>query len=100
MIRKRLTEESRLLVQKALRLRPHSYAELQAITGLKHSVMSHYIRNLREQEIVHVGDWGRDGDFGPHHPLFAWGKKADVARPPALTAAQRMAKSRAARSKK
>ena len=95
MIRHRLTEEKRLLIQKALTLRPHSYAELGAITGLKHRVISNHIGNLRGFKIVHVGDWGRDGDLGTHYPLFAWGDKPDAARPPALSAAERMAKSRA-----
>jgi DNA-binding transcriptional ArsR family regulator len=97
--RHRLTEEARLLVQKALSLRPHSYAELEAITGLKHSVVAKHIRTLREFKIAHVGDWGRDGDLGTRYPLFAWGDKPDVPRPPALTAAQRMAKSRANKEK-
>ena len=99
MIRRRLTEEARLLIQKALSLRAHSYAELEAITGLKHSVVAKHIRTLRDYKIVHVGDWGRDGDLGTHYPLFAWGEKPDAKRPPALTAAQRVAKSRARKEK-
>lgn len=95
MIRHRLTEEKRLLIQRALALRPHSYAELEAIAGLKHSVVANHIRNLRSFKLVHVGDWGRDGDLGTRYPLFSWGDKPDAIRPPALSAAERMAKSRA-----
>lgn len=99
-LRKRLTEAKRMLLQKTLALRPHSYAELEAITDLQHKVIARYIKDMRELKAVHIAGWQRPDGPGRDVMLFAWGDKPDAKPLAAMTAAQRMAKSRANKKEK
>ena len=98
--RKPLTEAKRLVLQRTLALRPHSYAELEAIVGLHHKVVARYIADMRELKAVYIADWQRADGPGRDVMLFAWGDKPDAKPLAAMTAAQRMAKSRANKKEK
>lgn len=100
MNRRPLTEAKRLLLQKTLAMRPHSYAELESIADLSPEVVARYVKEMRKLKTVHVGGWQRPDGPGRDVMMFAWGNKPDVKPPAALTAAQRMARSRANKEKK
>lgn len=97
MKRTRIVEKHRLQMHAALVKRPHSYAELATLTGLAHETVERYVLRLRDLKSVHIADWGPSKIGSLIVPCFAWGNKPDKVRPAAMTAAQRMAKTRASR---
>lgn len=100
MTRRPLTEAKRLLIQRTLKLRPHTYAELATIADLEPKLVRRYILELRALKTVYVAGWIRSGGPGADVMRLAWGNKPDAKPKPAMTAAQRMAKSRANKKEK
>lgn len=95
-----LTVAAMLRIQQMLQAKAHTYDDIQAATKLNHWVVAPYIQELRSFKAVYVAGWAPARNGALIVPRFAWGNKPDVPRPSPLTAAQRMAKSRAARKKK
>lgn len=91
----RVTAEMTLKVAEALTARAMSLAEVAEMSGLKLATARRYMHSLGA--IVHVEKWGPDSRGYPTVRMYRWGRKKDTPRPTPPTAAERMAKSRAAR---
>jgi hypothetical protein len=75
----------------ALTVKPHSYADLAAISGLSMPTVSAWVKQLHALKMVHISEWGGERNT---LKLFLWGKAPDAKKPEAMTAAQRVAKMR------
>lgn len=67
--------------ERALTVRPASYATLMVVTGWTRPTVQKYLDTLREEKRVHVAAWGNDSRGHPVVPLFAMGNKPDAPRP-------------------
>lgn len=94
MKRRPMTDAKRTRVLRALGLRAHSVPELAAIADVRGETVRDYLAPLRATGLVHLSEW-----LDRRTPLFIQGRGRDAVRPKPLTAAQRMAKSRANKEK-
>jgi hypothetical protein len=96
--RKPMTPKISLHLIEAMKVRPHSYDELVAISGLERPTVARFIKSTRDLKMVHLGAWAPDSRGYSTVQQFAYGDKPDVPRPVAKSAAERMAGTRARRA--
>lgn len=90
MKRRPLTGPKMLRMGRALAVRPHSVSGLAAIGDVKPATVRRYLAVTN----TYVKEWQN-----ARTPMFAAGRGRDAVKPKPLTAAQRMAKSRANKEK-
>lgn len=73
---------------------PQTAAEICEHIFVTHSRARKYIKNLRDEKLIHVSGWRQTGSRGGWAPLYKAGAKKDKARPRALTPAEHHAKAR------
>lgn len=95
----RRTPEHEAHMASALRVRPHTAAELEQITGLHWRSVSRWITSMRAVGAVHVARWTEDSRGRGTVAVYTWGPGADAPRRKPLTAAERMAGTRARRAR-
>lgn len=93
----RCTPELAQRMKSALMARPHSMADLRAITGLSEFAVRRWLKTMRAVDVVHVCRWGEDERGRAVTPIYTWGAGPDAVRRQPATAAERMAATRARR---
>lgn len=75
----------RAAVVKALS-QPRTSAEIYKVTGVMPSTVGRWLRILRDEKAIHVGDWRRTvGQHGPIIPIYKLGNCPDVPKPERLS---------------
>lgn len=92
--RRRLNVATALRMQQAMAVRPHSFDELSAISGLAHRPTQRWVAQMREAKGAHLAEWKREPTSGQWVAYFSFGPGVDAPRPPPASAAQRKANER------
>lgn len=59
-----------------------TYAEMTALTGLSHQAVARWVKEMRDEKLIHIAAWERDVRGYPTVPRFAWGHNfTDAVRP-------------------
>lgn len=89
--------KKRLRLEALLKDKPHTYQQLADKLKTSYELVARYVKKLYDADAVHVHGWAEGKDGRHTVAIISWGKAADAPRPPADTAAQRMARTRANR---
>lgn len=80
-MRKMLSPISMVKMQAALTHSPQSFSDLAAVSDLDQRVVTRYVHELKEANLVHVGDWDRDARGYPTIRKYVWGPGDDAPCP-------------------
>lgn len=94
----RITQQQSLALQQLLREKPMGYADMELATSMAARRLARWVKKHRAD--LHVSAWAPDKNGRLFVPVFAWGRRPDTPRPGrALTPAEQMRKTRAARGR-
>ena len=96
-VAERITAAQSAQLQRELSSAPATYDQLVVSSGMSKPRLARWVKSNREN--LYVAEWTPDRNGRPFVPAFAWGPgRKDAPRPGrALTAAEQMRKTRAAR---
>jgi len=77
---------------KALLTAPMNLHQIAEFTGMHYDTIHKLMKTLKNENLVHICDWGRDCLGRAQRPVYSLGAGENVARPPKVSAVARTAK--------